>query len=56
MCLSHSGGAESFSGPGTVGSALDREILPQNVKPLHYNVTLEPNFDNFTFEGSVIIE
>ena len=33
-----------------------REVLPTNVKPMHYDLTLEPNFDNFTFEGTVIIE
>ncbi|KAJ5202156.1 uncharacterized protein N7498_006819 [Penicillium cinerascens] len=33
-----------------------REILPTNVKPLHYNLTLEPNFDNFTYDGTVVID
>ena len=33
-----------------------REVLPTNVKPMHYDLTLEPNFDKFTFEGTVIIE
>ena len=33
-----------------------REILPANVKPLHYDLTLEPNFGDFTYEGTVIIE
>ena len=33
-----------------------REVLPTNVKPLHYNLTLEPDFEKFTFEGKVIIE
>ncbi|KAK9487097.1 peptidase family M1-domain-containing protein [Lipomyces starkeyi] len=32
-----------------------REILPQNVKPLHYDLTLEPDFEKFTFEGTVSI-
>ncbi len=33
-----------------------REILPANVKPLHYDLTLEPNFSDFTYEGTVVIE
>lgn len=35
---------------------LDREVLPTNVKPVHYDVTLEPDFQKFTYEGTVIIE
>jgi len=30
--------------------------LPTNVKPLHYDLTLEPDFNNFTFDGKVEIE
>lgn len=33
-----------------------REVLPKNVKPLHYHLKLEPNFDNFEYEGEVSIE
>ncbi|MCJ1394766.1 Aminopeptidase 2 mitochondrial [Xylographa bjoerkii] len=33
-----------------------REVLPTNVKPLHYDVTLEPDFEKFTFEGKVVID
>jgi aminopeptidase 2 len=33
-----------------------REVLPTNVKPLHYNLTLEPDFEKFTYEGKVVIE
>ena len=33
-----------------------RQVLPTNVKPLHYDLTLEPNFENFTYEGTVVIE
>nr|OQO21284.1 hypothetical protein B0A51_10340 [Rachicladosporium sp. CCFEE 5018] len=44
----------------TTGSSLDiskgREVLPKNVKPLHYDLTLEPNFEKFTYEGTVVIE
>lgn len=30
--------------------------LPTHVNPVHYDITLEPNFENFTFSGLVIIE
>lgn len=33
-----------------------RQVLPKNVKPLHYDLTLEPNFETFKYEGTVIIE
>ncbi|KAK4205326.1 putative mitochondrial aminopeptidase 2 precursor [Triangularia verruculosa] len=33
-----------------------RELLPTNVIPKHYHVTLEPNFSNFTFDGTVVID
>ncbi len=33
-----------------------REVLPTNVKPLHYDLTLEPDFEKFTYEGKVVIE
>jgi aminopeptidase 2 len=41
---------------GSVNVEADREVLPTNVKPLHYSLTLEPNFDKFTYEGTVVIE
>jgi aminopeptidase 2 len=33
-----------------------REVLPTNVKPVHYDLTLEPDFSTFAYEGTVIIE
>ncbi|KAK3715670.1 Aminopeptidase 2 mitochondrial [Vermiconidia calcicola] len=33
-----------------------REVLPKNVKPLHYDLTLEPNFETFKYEGEVTID
>lgn len=33
-----------------------REVLPTNVKPLHYDLTLEPDFEKFTYNGTVVIE
>ncbi|KAM3538834.1 Aminopeptidase 2, mitochondrial [Beauveria bassiana] len=34
----------------------DRELLPANVVPTHYDLTLEPDFTNFKYDGSVIID
>ncbi|KAF2740465.1 aminopeptidase 2 mitochondrial precursor [Polyplosphaeria fusca] len=46
-------------GPDDAGSAIDitkaREVLPANVKPVHYDLTLEPDFGNFTYDGEVTI-
>lgn len=43
-----------------MGANLDiakgREVLPKNVKPLHYHLTLEPNLETFQYEGKVVIE
>lgn len=33
-----------------------REVLPTNVKPLRYDLTLEPLFDSFTFNGDLTID
>ncbi|KAJ6007744.1 hypothetical protein N7540_011720 [Penicillium herquei] len=33
-----------------------REVLPTNVKPVHYDLTLEPNFETFTYDGTVLID
>ncbi|OMP84133.1 Aminopeptidase 2, mitochondrial [Diplodia seriata] len=34
-----------------------REVLPKNVKPVHYDLTLEPKLDgDFTYEGTVVID
>lgn len=32
-----------------------RQVLPKNVKPLNYKLTLEPNFETFEFDGDVAI-
>lgn len=52
MCLARQG--DDVAGGATAMAA--REILPTNVKPLHYDLTLEPDFSNFTYRGTVIIE
>ncbi|CCE83180.1 Piso0_003752 [Millerozyma farinosa CBS 7064] len=33
-----------------------REVLPTNVKPLHYKLVLEPNFETFKFKGQEEID
>ena len=33
-----------------------RVVLPKNVKPLVYDLTLEPNFETFKYTGTVSIE
>lgn len=35
---------------------MDREILPRNVTPLHYDLQMEPNFETFKFEGITMID
>lgn len=41
---------------GSVNVEANREVLPTNVKPLHYDLTLEPNFEKFSYGGTVVIE
>lgn len=38
-----------------LSSRTDRDVLPANVNPLHYDLTITPNMESFTFEGRVII-
>ncbi|KAI8089940.1 aminopeptidase [Halteromyces radiatus] len=33
----------------------DRQILPTNVKPVHYDLSLQPNLETFVFKGQVKI-
>ncbi|CAI6095111.1 unnamed protein product [Clonostachys chloroleuca] len=42
------------AGPGSGGQS-GREALPTNVIPRHYEITLEPNFATFKYEGTVTI-
>ncbi|KAL8872194.1 MAG: hypothetical protein Q9174_002137 [Haloplaca sp. 1 TL-2023] len=51
MCLAKNGVATS-----SVDVSKGREVLPSNVKPIHYGLTLEPDFDKFTYEGEVVID
>jgi aminopeptidase 2 len=52
MCKMHETGAES----GAMDMTKGRQILPANVVPRHYDLTLEPDFENLTYEGTVIID
>lgn len=52
MCRSH----EADASDSSMNIAKGREVLPTNVKPLHYDVTLEPDFKTFEYEGTVAIE
>ena len=36
---------------GSMDISKNREVLPTNVVPRHYNVTLEPDFKKFVFHG-----
>lgn len=47
--------AEELAGSTNVATH-GREVLPANVKPVHYDLTLEPNFESFKYDGTVVIE
>ncbi|KAI1749357.1 peptidase family M1-domain-containing protein [Xylaria castorea] len=49
------GETEHFGGANPDPKAC-RELLPTNVIPRHYDVTLEPDLKKFTFEGKVVID
>lgn len=34
----------------------NRQVLPTNIKPSRYDLTLEPHFDTFKFTGEVVID
>jgi aminopeptidase 2 len=34
----------------------DRQVLPTNVAPKHYDLLIEPDLENFTYKGQVSIE
>ncbi|KAF8461376.1 peptidase family M1-domain-containing protein [Kalaharituber pfeilii] len=54
MCLQH--GIDTETPGSVVDITAGREILPADVSPTNYKLTLEPNFDTFTFEGTVVID
>ncbi|KAH7131928.1 peptidase family M1-domain-containing protein [Dendryphion nanum] len=43
-------------GTSSVDITKAREILPANVKPIHYHLTLEPDFETFKYNGTVEID
>jgi aminopeptidase 2 len=53
MCKLH---RDSGEAGGSLDIAKGREVLPKNVKPTHYDLTLEPNFETFKFDGKVVVE
>jgi hypothetical protein len=53
MCKLH-GGIEADAGGLDVTKG--REILPADVIPRHYDLTLEPDFNKHTYDGHVIID
>ncbi|KAI9809810.1 MAG: hypothetical protein M1825_000243 [Sarcosagium campestre] len=58
MCRAGAGAGAS-AGAEVVSSGLavsGREVLPTNVKPTRYDLTLEPDLENFTYVGTVIID
>jgi len=34
----------------------DRDVLPANVRPIHYEFTITPDMNKFVFEGHVAIK
>lgn len=56
MCRSQAGIDLAGGGGASGGSSHGRELLPANVVPRHYDLTLEPNFDKLTFDGTVVID
>ncbi|KAI9852169.1 MAG: Aminopeptidase 2 mitochondrial [Thelocarpon superellum] len=53
MCRQHEG-VEAVG--GSVAASKGREVLPTNVTPVHYDLTLEPDLEKFTYDGSVAID
>ncbi|KAL3958106.1 hypothetical protein ACCO45_008684 [Purpureocillium lilacinum] len=56
MCKLHADADVAGGGGAAPGSTHGRELLPANVIPRHYDLTLEPNFEKLTYEGTVVID
>ncbi|EDO17701.1 hypothetical protein Kpol_1033p4 [Vanderwaltozyma polyspora DSM 70294] len=39
-----------------MSSSIEREVLPSNVQPLHYDLEVEPDFETFKYSGNVKID
>ncbi|GMG21939.1 unnamed protein product [Ambrosiozyma monospora] len=46
----------SITEKSDVGDEPERQTLPTNVKPIHYDLTLDPNLNTFKFDGFVTID
>jgi hypothetical protein len=46
----------SHNNHNTEDPFLIRDVLPINVRPVNYQLTLAPKFEDFTFEGHAIIK
>ncbi|KAG6104992.1 hypothetical protein E4U31_001675 [Claviceps sp. LM219 group G6] len=55
MCRAQAG-IDQTGGGCASGSTHGRELLPANVIPRHYHVTLEPDLNKLTFDGTVVID
>ena len=53
MCKFH--GEQDVAAAG-VDVTKGREILPGNVIPRHYDITLEPDFKTFTYKGTIVVD
>ena len=53
MCKFH--GEQDVLGTGPDIST-GREILPGNVIPRHYDITLEPDFKTLTYKGAIVVD
>lgn len=52
MCRLRESGANDHP---TAINTPQRQLLPADVKPIHYDLTLEPNLTSFEYHGTVVI-
>lgn len=49
--------AEPSHNPSSTSVSTEREILPKHLKPIHYDITVEPHLEEATeFSGTVVID
>ncbi|KAI9352746.1 peptidase family M1-domain-containing protein [Obelidium mucronatum] len=56
MCRLHRSTESQTVGAAATNASAARDILPAATVPSNYKVWLEPNFDTFTFDGTVAID